>query len=170
MVLLNSACHDTSSNFFDAKLLDRIIKEKPESPILKNSKLFGKCGQSGIVSFPTKELRFIYKDKYKNLDYFEFVKLALNQKIDLDYPRGVPCIYLDSEVEGFYKKNIFEAFMTRYCKKINDEKYRLNIDLEERQLNTVLYFLFLNNYLNFYDDMSGFTYVRNSKYLDYSLL
>jgi len=170
LVLLISACNNKSPNSFDTKLLDRIIKVKPESPILSGSKLYGKCRQSGIVSFPTKELRFIYKAKYKNLDYSEFVRLALNQKIDLNYPGGVPCIYLDSEIEGFYKNTKFDVFLERYCKKLDNGEYRLNNDIKEKQLNSVLYFLFINNHLNFFDDMSGFIYIRNSKYLDYSLL
>jgi len=168
--LITSACNDKSSNSFDLKLIEIIIKEKPEYPILISSTLFGKCNETGVVGFPTKELRFIYKAKYKNLEYAEFVKLALNQKLDLNYSGGVTCFSLDLEVKNFYNNNQFEIFLDKFCKKVNNTEYRLKYDINEKQINSILYFLFVNNYLNFYDDMSGIRYIRNLKYLNYSLL
>lgn len=156
------SCNDVKAFEFNEKLIYKISNENLEIPSQYNSViLFCKCGKKEIALTYVQELRGVYKNRYNKMMFSQFVKDALNQKLDISYKDKIKCFSLDSNVKEIYEKNSFENFVNLYCDKF-EGKYRMKKNIKENQFNSVLYYLFLHNYLTVFNDYEGYYYVQKA--------
>ena len=93
------------------------------------------------------------------MSFKAFLTEALNQKINVSYKNKTACFDLDIQILLFYKNNTFDIFLKKYTED-NDNRLNLKIKRMNSQLDTISYYLFLNNYLVLYDDYIGEYYVE----------
>lgn len=107
-----------------------------------------------------------YKSEYKS--YELFLDPVLNQKKALSkkdfYRMDVQYFQLDSEISKQYHKHSFKDFMDQYCQKEDNNNYSLKSEFYDKfsnnELNTLSYYLFINNYQTGLDDYIGKYYFR----------
>ncbi|THF52833.1 hypothetical protein E6C50_01075 [Flavobacterium supellecticarium] len=107
-----------------------------------------------------------YKSKYKSFELF--LDTVLNQKMALSkkdfYRMDVQYFQLDSEISKQYHKYSFKDFMDQYCQKEDNNNYSLKSEFYDKfsndELNTLSYYLFINNYQTGLDDYIGKYYFR----------
>ena len=156
------SCNDRKVFKFNEKLIDRIANENLEIPSQYNSViLFCKCGDNEIALTYMQELRGVYKNRYNKMMFSQFVEDALNQKLDISYKDKIKCFSLDSKVKEKYEKNSFENFVNLYCDKF-DGVFRIKKNIKESQFNSILYYLFLHNYLTIFNDYEGYYYSQKA--------
>jgi hypothetical protein len=104
-----------------------------------------------------------YTEQYPNLE--AFISKTLNQQIALDtagFSRylGVAIFSPDNDVANNFRKLSFPEFIKKYCSPLEAKSFRVeNRELTENQVNTVLYYFFINNYYVVFDDYSGYNVV-----------
>ncbi|WP_306353310.1 hypothetical protein [Flavobacterium sp. '19STA2R22 D10 B1'] len=157
---------DEKKFVFDKILTSKMAEKNYELPLQYNNiMLFGKCKDDKIGLVYMSELRGIHKFKYKNLEFSAFLEKALNQEIDISYEDKIDCFEIDKTVSLLYKENSFDKFLDIIGDKIDTTTYSLKIDPNKKEINSILYFCFLNNYLASFDDYIGFFYIRKSSLL-----
>lgn len=160
--LFLASCNDRKVFKFNEKLIDRIANENLEIPSQYNSViLFCKCGENKIALTHMQELRGIYKNRYNKMMFSQFVEDVLNQKLDISYKDKIKCFSLDSKVKEKYERNSFENFVNLYCDKL-DGVYRIKKNIKESQFKSILYYLFVHNYLTVFNDYEGYYYSQKA--------
>ena len=153
LFLIFFACQKNKSIRFDENLINKISDENKELPSQFSSNIFfGKCSNNKIAEVYIQDLKAINKFKFPTLSYKDFLQKALNQKIAIDYEDKIKCFDLDTQIRLSYKSNDFNTFLNQYTEKVEGKKLLLKKSINEKQLNSVLYYFFLNNYLSSYDD------------------
>jgi hypothetical protein len=127
--------------------------------------LFAK-GESDSVFLieDARELEEIYSVWPYNMDYKDFLTEVLNQKTILHPHYKTIKFALNKKVASKYKQNGLKKILKSYCIKIvrsDRDRYRLKKGLSEIELYSVMYFLFINNYLTEFSDESGIYSVGN---------
>jgi hypothetical protein len=147
-------------NEFNKKLIEKISKENSALPSRYNSIiLFIKSKENKVAKTNVQELKGLHKFEYNKMKFSDFLSDALNQKISIDC-QGVNFFGLNKEVVHLYKNNDFNTFLSFYSEKvIGSNRLIFKNKVEENQINTVFYFLFLNNYLVSFDDISGMYFI-----------
>ncbi|MDE5494230.1 hypothetical protein [Elizabethkingia meningoseptica] len=120
--------------------------------------LYLKLDNNKMLCMNTLEVKDIYDKSYKK-DYktfYLFLKKALNQKIDIsiNHIERNNVIIFDLENNILNKSN--DLIKKEYLKKIDNDNYYFapgSISLNQKQ--TVLYKMFIDNYLISFDDYSG---------------
>lgn len=125
---------------------------------------FVRCDTQEIASLNIEYLRTIYNNCGNNISFQEFLEPLLDQKGYLKKINFVDCFTLENAVTDNYRNNSLAEFMRIYCHD-NHGIYRLRNDLSKLTIQTVSYYLFLNNYYILLDDNIGFYYVRSSTVL-----
>lgn len=160
---LNS-CINTEKVDFDKKLISKMSNEDISSGLPSrygSISLFAKCGDNKIALTSIKELRTIHSLKYNNIEFSDFLSKALNQKLNISYNDKIVCLNLDKHIDTYYKKNDFQKFLNSYTERINTNLI-LKSSLTEEEINTISYYLFINNYLVSHDDYIGKYYIRKT--------
>lgn len=152
---------------FNKEIIDSISKETTDLPSAFSSIFFfGKCSSGNIALLEIQDLRGLHKIKFPNLDFHTFLEKSLNQEINVDLKDKIKCFELDEDITSMYTQNDFKTFLDLTCEKVNDGSYTLKKNINEKQINTVLYYCFINNYLAVFDDYIGKYYINtDSKYL-----
>jgi hypothetical protein len=155
-----ASCNENKKSIFDEKVIEKIALENTEYPsAFSSTPFFGKCSSNQVCLVYVQDLRAIHALKYKQIDFLEFLKKSLNQEITIDYQDKIECFDLDKNVTLFYQGNDFNSFLNLYTKKTKSNRLALKKGIKSDQLETVIYYLFLNNYLTSYDDHLGKYYV-----------
>lgn len=170
LIILNSfialfiSCQVKDSNNFDENLVKAISIEKTDLPSKFSSiPLFCRCSNSEVAEVYINELRYLYKNESDNLDFERFLNQILNQKIKIKTTK-IKCFKLNTKVVNSYKKNEFKVFFNLYTEKLGSGRVVLKSKIKDEELNSVLYYLFLNNYLSSYDDNIDKHFIRTTKF------
>lgn len=162
-LLFYISCNKRNGYEFDKKLVEKIALEKTDLPSKFSSiPFFGKCSDNKVAEIYIQDLRALYRDKWQNLKYQEFLEQALNQKINIEYQGKIECFDLDKNVAEAYENDGFDNFLNSYTENKSSGRLVLKSMIKENQINTVLYYLFLNNYLALYDDNIGKYYINKA--------
>ncbi|HRB70956.1 MAG TPA: hypothetical protein PK776_03820 [Flavobacterium sp.] len=159
----NLSCRNSQSKKkfkFNTEIINRISNETTDLPSSFSSIFFfGKCTSGNVALLKVQDLKGLHKIKYPNLDFYTFLEKALNQEIVVDYKDKVKCFEFDKSISSIYEKNDFNTFLELTCEKISGDKYTLKENINNGQINTVLYYCFINNYLTVFDDYIGKFYI-----------
>jgi len=159
-----SSCHQKKEFEFNRNIIEGIVSENVKVPSYYNSYLlFSKCNDIRIAIINIEDLRIIYKRKYLKMNFSEFLKNALDQKLDISYKDKIECLEINTEVKAIYEAKPFEYFLTYYCDKVDAKESRIRNSIPKRQLKSVLYYFFINNYLTQLDDKIGYYYIRKTE-------
>ncbi len=160
LILFFASCKDNKGSAFDEKVVEKIAQESTEYPSEFSSiPFFGKCSNNQIGLVYLQDLRAIHTLKYKQLNFLEFLNKSLNQEITIDYLDKIKCFDLDKSVTLLYESNDFYTFLNLYTVKTKSNRTALKKEIKTNQIETVIYYLFVNNYLTSYDDYIGKYYV-----------
>jgi len=151
---------------FDEKMI-RILSENPIYfrktdllPFYASSMFFVQGGNGKILLLEPKELEEIYYESHSFLNYKQFLRKALNQKLIIKAQDKGIAFELDREVTDNYINRSFQDFLNFYCvNSSKDNRLWLKGNLEEHQLFSIFYYFFINNYLTWFDDVVGTYYI-----------
>jgi hypothetical protein len=157
LMTLNVGCNDKSKYYISEKLIQSISEEDSSFPSKYNGIIFfGKCTNDEIMVLDIKQIRDIYLSDYSHLEYKSYISELFNQQLTLNFDLGYPKYVLSTEVKYNYRNLNFESFINMYCIKTNNSNFVLkNNSNNEINKTTVLYYLFLNNYLTIFDEHTG---------------
>lgn len=158
------SCSKIENPDFDTKLISKMSNEDLSSGLpskYSTIPLFAKCNDNKIALTSIEELRAIHSLKYNDMKFFDFLSKTLNQKLDISYRDKIICIDMDKDINDDYEKNDFGTFLNSYTEKINGNLI-LKSSLTKEKINTVSYYLFINNYVCIFDDYIGFSYIKKT--------
>lgn len=94
----------------------------------------------------------------------DFIYNTINQKTIFGsglyfYPNK--CFILTESITKFYNKHTFNSFLNMYCKNQSDETYHFK-DNMKKEIPTISYYLYLNNYGVSRDCVSGYQIIHKS--------
>ena len=139
-------------------LIKEISQEDQNFPSQFNYIFFCKCQNNKVVRLNVYHLRELYKDSSSNTDFETYLRKVLNEKSKINCKNFNTTFELDPEIKGQYEKMGKDYLLKSFCKEYGKDIYYLNIDIPQYQRNTIMYFLFINNYMSSEDDYLG-TYV-----------
>ena len=161
------ACEKNKINTFDEKLIEKMAGQETKLPsVFSSIPFFGICSNNRVALVYVQDLRAIHTAKYKKIGYSEFLQKTLNQQISVEYQDKIECFDLDKDVTTDYESKDFENFLHSYTEKTSSGKLALKPSVPEDNINSILYYLFLNNYLASYDDYIGKFYIYSSDSLN----
>ena len=165
ILLYLSSCITKHNVCFDSRVINIVsisIEEPLLPPYFLGIPFFCKGENGKTILSDVQELLEIYNENSFDMDYETFLTKVLNQQMVLSDKilenKVSSGFYLDKEVVDEYKKNKFEDFLLIYFEAIGINRYELNVKVDKNKMNTIFYFLFINNYLTVYDDYIGFYY------------
>ena len=137
-------------------LIKKIVNENINYPSSFSSYLFfGTCTDAGIFQLSVYDLREIHSKDFNNLKFDVFLTQFLNQKISVNCNGRFEKIIINPEVAGIYEKNGVSKLLNKYCERKGSQRLLFKKEINDRMKYSVLYFLFLNNYISNFDDYSG---------------
>ncbi len=152
--ILLMSCSSQKEVRFNEDIIDCIVEESPSLPSqFLNYNFFCKNSNNQILMLGVYDLRDIYKKKYSWMSYKDFLTEALNQRLLIAHNSFIT-FDLDKTVEREYRNNKLEDFIKIYCDEYRRDFYNLK-PVDKYLENTILYYLFINNYLSSFDDYSG---------------
>jgi hypothetical protein len=124
--------------------------------------LFAKCEDNKIAWLDVEYLREIYRQATFKSDFETFLRNVLNQKQKISFNNIKRKFEPDYNILDQYSKLGIKEIIGSYCRKL-DDRYFLKNDITENKTYTVLYLLFLNNYMTTSDDYIGKFVIREFK-------
>jgi hypothetical protein len=141
---------------FDKCIIESISEEDPDFPSwFFRYSFFCKGEKNEILLLDVMELRELYNENSFDMDYKTFLTKALNQQIILSNEERY-AFHLDKNVTHEYQTRNLIDFIHLYCKNDGYDGYVLMIDIPDEQIETIFYYLFINNYLSVFADDAGF--------------
>lgn len=164
-IISSLTCCKTKYNIqISDNLIARMAKEDQMIPSqFSNLNLIARCLDNKIAIIDAHYLRELYRSSIYTTDYETFIRNLLNQSLKIDCKDVSNKFELDSSIYHQYDKIGLKSFLNSYCSKKGANRYHLNKDLTINKTNSVLYILFLNNYMSSEDDYLGVTVVRKIK-------
>lgn len=164
LILISSlSCNKSESEKFSPEIVKIISKEDPKFPsVFASVSFFGKTDKNEIVILYVQELRKIYENKYKNLDFEDFIIKVFDENISINCEDENYCFRIDNHVERIYKTKSFKDFVKCFCDHPDSNTIILKKNIPRNQYNSISYFFFKNNYLCYFDDKVGRSYFVNA--------
>ncbi len=151
-----------TENNIDPNIIRKIAQEDVKIPSqYSNVAFFCKGGNNTILFLDIYQLRELHKNEFSNIDYYDFLKSVLKQKIVIKSTQ-YNSFKIDKTVDSLYNKMDINKFRDFFCIKEGDTIYYLKRDVIDIERNTVLYYLFIHNYLIRLDDYTGAFVIRKS--------
>jgi hypothetical protein len=155
-LLLLVSCHHKQKTSFSKHTIEFIANESPNYPSkFSNTSFYGKSFDNKIITMNVYELKEIYSSSHSKISYSDFLTQLLGQRVIVSDTVGGKLFTLDKQIEEKYSAMDFSSFLKEFCETANNHRYYLKHEITENQRNSILYFLFINNYLNYFDDISG---------------
>ncbi|MDQ0476705.1 hypothetical protein [Chryseobacterium sp. MDT2-18] len=134
---------------------DSVISYIPEKA---TNLLYLKLDNNKMISINALELQDIYSSYYKNnyKTFYNFLNKALKQEVSLKTNQVQKYEVIMFSLDNNIIQTSANQIEKKYLKKINNETfyfYPKDIDLNQNQ--TILYKMFINNYLISFDDYGG---------------
>ncbi len=154
------------NNHFELPVLKKLAQLStidPTPPIISFTPVYFIGTNDSIYESGVRNLveayNVLYKKEYKAFPDFLFD--VLNQKIKIEinenktYLRHSQAFILNPEIEKLYNRNGMEGLIEKYCSLI-DGFYTLKREtLSQNEINSLSYYLFLNQYFRIDDDYSA---------------
>jgi len=149
---------------FSEGLIKTISEEDQNFPSsFFNLQFFCKCSDNKVLPLNIYEIRELYLKEFSHINYRVFLTDLLNQRIDIQCKDQNETFTINETVQKLYKEKNLNDFINLYCKEKKDNLFWLKKNIPDNQRNTVLYFLFINNYLTSIDDYSGAFVIRKEE-------
>jgi len=150
------SCNTNHEISFDKKLIKSISDENKYLPSrFFNLFFFCKCQNEEISILSVYELREVYHNGFKNMYYKDFLTELFNQKLKVDCTLLNNKFKINADVQKNFLKMTLVDFINFYCVKKRENIFWLKNDIAEESKKSILYFLFLNNYITNIDDYNG---------------
>lgn len=147
----------------DTSFIHRIAQEDVKFPSqFSNVIFFCKGVNNTFLIMDIYQLRELYKNEFADLSYYNFLENVLNQKIVINSAQYTG-FEIDDKVDSLYMKININKFRDFYCIQRGENIYYLKREVNDVQRNTVLYYLFIHNYLTRIDDYTGAFVIRKSR-------
>jgi hypothetical protein len=155
LILIHLSCSVNNIDPLDESFIRKISQEDVHIPSqFSNVAFFCKGLNHTILFLNVNQLREIHQSKFANITYYDFLTDALNQKIiikSIQYNN----FKIDKTIDRLYNRMNINEFRDLFCIQRGADIYYLKRDINDIQRNTVLYYLFIHNYLTRLDDYSG---------------
>jgi hypothetical protein len=146
---------------FSERLIKNISEEDQNNPSsFYNFQFFCKCQDNKILPLNIYEIREVYLKEFSHIDYQDFLTDLLNQRIDIQCKNHNEKFTINETVQKLYKEKNLNDFINFYCSEKSNNLFWQKNNIPDNQRNTILYFLFVNNYLTSIDDYSGAFVIR----------
>lgn len=153
------SCNNKQDISFSQKLIKSISEEDKSYPSrFFNNLFFCKCQNEEVSILSIYELREVYLKEFNHINYKNFLTELFNQKLLINCTIQNKQFRINEEVKKNYIKMPLKEFLNFYCTKKKDNLFFIKNDVADEFKNTILYYLFINNYITNIDDYSG-TYV-----------
>ncbi len=165
LLICSLSCNSSVQNVpFSKSLIKSIAEEQSNLPSrFSNLLFFCKCLDNEILSLSVYGLKEVYLNEFGYTSYYDFLTNLLNQKIAIKCRDQSQRFKMNENVRKRYKDVNLNEFLDFYCTKEGNNLFGLKNSTTNEQQNTVLYFLFINNYLISFDDYSGIYVVRKNQ-------
>jgi hypothetical protein len=171
VVLLMCSCERNS--FYSRESIETISKEVNTKRFssYKSMYVYFPVDSNKIGNTPLFKMNFMYDESYHNSykSLSSFLYDAFNQKIKIKNSgkHRIECIFiLNKELFSMCRSKGMPFVLEKYFSKKGDSYCMTNINAKEYDcsyVETILYYLFLNNYRVWYGEISGYYYVRKNK-------
>jgi hypothetical protein len=166
MILIFASCSKHKNDYyFEPSVVKKIIaltKVVPPPAVIGIIKIYIIDKDSVVSESNFMELKMIYDTFYKNKhnEFHNFLFLTLNQKISI--PSTYKSIFtpyqtfiIDSKIKKLYENNGIDIILKKYCSQ-NNNSFLLNKGaLKLNEINSISYYLFINQYLRIDDDYNA---------------
>lgn len=153
------SCNIKNDIVFYQKLIKNISEEDKSYPSrFFNVLFFCKCQNDEILILSIYEIREVYLKDFNHIKYKDFLTQLFNQSLLINCGAQDKKFWINEVVKKYYLKMPINEFLNFYCTKKGNNLFSLKNEIKDEYKNTILYFLFLNNYLANIDDYSG-TYI-----------
>jgi hypothetical protein len=116
---------------------------------------FCKCQDNQIVRLTLNQIRSLYKTSTSYDNFRMYITAVLNQRLKIDCNSFDSTFELDPIIKDQYEKKGLDYLLKSFCIQSENDRYFLNPKISKNQLNTVLYYFFINNYISVEDDYLG---------------
>jgi hypothetical protein len=162
------SCSSKSEPIFNNCEIDLLAQDDSIVPSQYNYfDFFCKGSNKSVAKLQYKELKEVYQNQFYNLDYADYLFKLLNQKIAINTENRY-YFQLDDIIYEKYKNCDLNVFLSYYCEKNKNERYKLTKLLSQSELNTFSYLLFINGYFVSFDDYRGVYRITDKKNTFYS--
>ena len=170
VLLLMCSCERNSYSKESIETITNDISTKRFSSY-KSMYVYFPVDSNKIGYTPLFKLNFIYDESYHNSyrNLSSFLYDAFNQKIKIKNggKHRIECIFiLNKELFSMCSSKGVPFVLEKYFSKRGNSYYMTNINAKEydcSHVETILYYLFLNNYRVSYGEVIGYYYVRKNK-------
>jgi hypothetical protein len=164
-IITLTCCETQNKIHISDNLIERIAKEDQKFPSqFGNLIFFVRCDDDKIIRFEVHYFRDLYRLSTLNIGYETYLRNLLNQNLKINcnnvFNNTTKKFEPDSAIYSHFNKKHLKEFINFYCRKRGDDYILNEKDLTENQINTVLYLLFVNNYMSGSDDYLG-AYIIN---------
>jgi len=158
-IIIFSSCENKTIN--STKFIENLSNDIDfDLPLVNESLMIFICKNENIYVTSLRKLHFINKNKYKNINEFDiFLCSVLNNDLlseaDLKV-NSVNTFCLNKNIVNEFSGNGIKYIIATYCEKSNIKgkfylKNKLNLNIKQ----SVMYFLFKNNYYIYQNDYLG---------------
>lgn len=152
-----------SSHHFDLavlKKIEQLTSIQPPPPAISFTRVYVIGMDDSISESNFVSLRNMYYSSYKNEypTFYRFLFDVLNQKIRIDTKSPQAYLYysqtffIDAGITRFYKENGIKGLVDKYCIDSNGLYTLIRENLSQNEINSISYYLFLNQYIRADDD------------------
>ncbi|WP_417366300.1 hypothetical protein [Flavobacterium beibuense] len=176
-ILIVSCTQKTEKEYYSHEVSEKISKELIQQfshedyplppPPISHSGIYMKVKSDSICKTDILNLHYVYRvlnsnSKKETLE--NFIYNAINQKTIFEsglyfYPNE--CFTLTDSITEYYNNHSFDAFLNRYCKEQSNGTYHFKGNME-KEMPTISYHLYLNDYGMSQDCVSGYYIIHKS--------
>lgn len=160
----NENINDLSKNSLSDEFLITITEERIHSSLYMVIPVYDNNEYIEAVITNTQVFYDFYKPDYEKAMYFkEFVCALLSKEVILLRENVKPEFYLSTEIEKIEMEYVIHGIqhiIKMYLNQIDESTYRLEKDLSENELFTLIKICFFNNYRISFDGYEGFFMFR----------
>ena len=176
-ILIVSCNQKTEKVYYTHEVSERLSKElvqqfsQKDSPLppppISHSGIYMKVKGDSICKTDILNLHYVYSALNSNTQketLENFIYNAINQKTIFEsglyfYPNE--CFTLTDSITEYYNNHTFDSFLNRYCKEQSNGTYNFK-DNMEKEMSTISYYLYLNDYGMSQDCISGYHIIHKS--------
>lgn len=160
----NEKTKELSKNNLSEEFLITITEERIHSSLYMVIPVYENNEYIEAVITNTQVFYDFYKPDYEKIMPFkEFINLLLSKEIILLRENVKPEFYLSAEIEKIEKEYVvhgIQHIIKMHLNQIDESTYRLEKDLSENELFTLIKICFFNNYRISFDGYEGFFMFR----------
>lgn len=177
IILFVSCTQKTEKTYYShevsEKLSNQLVQQFSQKgnplppPPISHSGIYIKVKGDSICKTDILNLHYVYNAINSNTEketLEDFIYNAINQKTIFEsglyfYPNK--CLTLTDSITKYYNSHPFDSFLNRYCKKQPDGTYHFK-DNMKKEMPTISYYLYLNDYGAGQDCVSGYHIIHKS--------